>query len=125
MNNIEDNLQQDCFIWFNNTYCLKHHIPRFCIFSVPNGGLRTKTEAKRLKQTGLRAGVSDLIIVLDEIVLFMELKTETGTQSDEQIEFENIVTNLNHKYYLVRTLDQFKQIIINEINTYTNTLSRR
>jgi hypothetical protein len=117
MNNIEDNLQQDCYIWFNNTYCLKHNNPRFCVFSVPNGGLRTKTEAKRLKQTGLKSGVSDLIIVLYSKIIFIELKTETGKQSNEQIQFENIVTNLNHKYYLVRTLEQFKKIIINEINT--------
>ena len=114
MNNIEDNLQQDCVIWFNNNYCLKFQNPQYCIFSVPNGGLRTKTEAKILKQTGLKAGVSDLIIVLNSKVLFCELKTEIGTQSDEQKEFEKIVTLLNHKYYLIRTLEQFKEMIYNE-----------
>ena len=113
----EDNLQQKIYVWFNNNYCLKHHNNRFMIFSVPNGGTRNVIEAKKLKATGLLAGVSDLIIVLDGKVLFIELKNENGIQSNTQKDFEARVTNLNHNYYLVRSLDQFKQIIENEIKS--------
>jgi hypothetical protein len=37
--------------------------PHVLIFAIPNGGLRTKTEAARLKWTGTLAGVPDLAIV--------------------------------------------------------------
>lgn len=107
----EDKIQQDIVIWFNNNYCLKHHAPRCSIFSVPNGGTRNKLEAIKLKSTGMKAGVSDLIVVMPEIVLFVEVKTETGKQSDKQKEFEIIISKLGFKYYLVRSLDEFKIII--------------
>jgi tellurite resistance-related uncharacterized protein len=100
--------------WFKNTFCLKHHKPRYEIFSVPN---EATYKNNQFKATGVRAGVSDLIIVLDGKVLFVELKDGNNTQSEEQIDFENLVTNLNHKYYLVRSLDQFKTIIENEIKS--------
>ena len=112
----EEKLQQSCVIWFNNNYCLKHHNPQYCIFSVPNGGLRTKREAMKLKLTGLRAGVSDLIVVLNKKVLFIELKIEDGRQSIVQFEFDNIVKKLNHKYYLIYSLEEFKNAIEYELS---------
>ena len=60
-----------------------------------------------LKATGLLAGVSDLIIVIDK-VYFIELKTEIGIQSDKQIEFETTITNLGHNYIVIRSFDEFK-----------------
>ena len=38
-------------------------IRRVCYWAVPNGGKRSKSEAKRLKSEGVRAGVPDLTIV--------------------------------------------------------------
>lgn len=107
---MEDKLQQQIVIWFRNNYCLKHHNPRYQIFSVPNGGTRNKIEAIKLKSTGLLAGVSDLIVVMDRII-FVEVKTPTGKQSPKQKDFENIVKDLGYEYYLVRSLDEFKTII--------------
>jgi hypothetical protein len=111
MKTSEDKLQQNIFIWFNNNFCLKTQNPRYYIFSVPNGGSRHIAEAVKLKATGMRAGVSDLIVVLDSKVLFIELKIEKGIQSDKQKEFQEIVTNLNHKYKIIRSLDEFKNFI--------------
>jgi hypothetical protein len=102
----EDRIQQDIYRWFNNTYCLKHHNPRYCIFSVPNGGTRNKREAMKLKSTGLKSGVSDLIVVMDQII-FVEVKTDVGVQSEKQKDFEKIVTSLGYKYLLVRSLNEF------------------
>lgn len=101
-------LQSKIVEYFRNNYCLAYHKPRYCIFSVPNGGTRNKAEAMTLKATGLLAGVSDLIIVMDK-VYFIELKTEIGIQSDKQIEFETTITNLGHNYILIRSFDEFKQ----------------
>ena len=108
---IEDKLQAQIYAWYNNTYCLTHHNPRHMIFSVPNGGLRSKIEAMKMKSTGLLAGVSDLIIVRPGETLFIELKTDTGVQSKEQKEFQNRIELLGFSYYLVRSLQEFQQII--------------
>jgi hypothetical protein len=58
------------------------------IFSIPNGGLRDKRTAMLMKSTGLLSGASDLIVIHFGVVLFVELKTETGIQSAEQKAFE-------------------------------------
>ena len=107
----ENVLQADIVQWFRNNYCLKHHNPRCLIFSVPNGGTRNKIEAGTLKATGLLAGVSDLIVVLPNRILFLELKTETGQQSDSQVEFSCIISVLGFEYYVIRSIDEFKNII--------------
>ena len=108
----EDNLQAQIVKYFNNTYCLKHHSPRCSIFSVPNGGFRNKIEAMKLVSTGMRAGVSDLIVLMPNRCIFVELKTEKGVQSDNQKEFEQTVNALGFEYYLVRSLETFKSIIL-------------
>jgi hypothetical protein len=64
------------------------------------------------------AGVSDLIVVLNGKTIFVELKTETGIQSEKQKEFETKVKQLNQEYYLIRSLEQFK----NEIERQNRTI---
>lgn len=103
----ESRIQFEIFRYFNNTYCLKHHQPRYFIFSVPNES-KSRQETMVKKSMGLRSGVSDLIIVLPDIVLFIEVKTDTGRQSETQKDFQKTVENLNHNYLLVRSLEDFK-----------------
>ena len=112
MKNDEDILQAEIVKWYNNTYCLKFHSTPGVIFSVPNGGNRNKVEAMKFKATGLMAGVSDLIVILPTgLLLFIEIKTPNNTQQPNQIEFENIVNKLGFQYHIIRSLDQFKQLI--------------
>ena len=106
----EAKIQQEIVIWFNNTYCLKFHDPQYCIFSVPNDS-ESKEETMRKKATGLKAGVSDLIVLLPGKTLFIEVKTPTGTQSESQKEFQSHVERLGFKYFLVRNLEEFQQIM--------------
>ena len=107
----ESKIQQQIFIWFNNNFCLKHHNPRSIIWSVPNGGTRNKIEAIILKATGLLPGVSDLILIHLGKVVFVEVKTPIGKQSVQQIDFEQRIKNNGFEYHLVRSLDEFKQIL--------------
>lgn len=107
MNN-EDLIQQKIVIWYKNEY---QRFGKGLIFSIPNGGTRNVIEAKKLKATGMMAGVSDLIILHNSKTLFVELKTETGKQSDKQIEFEKRVTDLGYKYKLIRNLKEFQSWI--------------
>lgn len=103
--NLEDRLQQKCVIWFKNNYQMHG---KGLIFSVPNGGTRNIIEAKKLKETGLMAGVADLIVLYPNgKTYFIELKTDTGKQSDKQIEFEKRVTELGFEYKLIRSLEEF------------------
>jgi hypothetical protein len=111
----EDILQAKVFKWFHNTYCTATKTPKYCIFAVPNGGYRTTKEAMKLKATGVVSGVSDLIVVLKNKTLYVELKTATGKQSPDQLRFQTTVEALGHKYYLVRTLEQFQEIIKSEL----------
>lgn len=66
---------------------------------------------------GVRSGVSDLIVLLKEKVLFIELKNEVGKQRENQKDFETLVQKLGFNYYLIRTLEEFKTIIENEIKS--------
>ena len=105
----ESKIQQEIVIWFRNNYCLKMSNPKCTIFSVPNER-NNKKEMMFMKATGLLSGVSDLICIIPNKVLFIECKDEKGRQQPNQIEFEKTVTALGFKYYLVRSLDEFKNI---------------
>ncbi|MBC7524810.1 MAG: VRR-NUC domain-containing protein [Flavobacterium sp.] len=100
----EAQLQQQMVIEFRNNY-------KGLIFAVPNGGSRNPIEAKNLKLTGSLAGVSDLIVIQQNRIIFVEVKIEKGIQSDAQIKFQNNVELLGFDYFLVRSLEEFKAIL--------------
>ena len=110
---MENNIQQSIVTYFNNTYCLKHHNPRSIIFSVPNGSNRSMQEAIMLKATGLLSGVSDLILIHNGRVVFIEVKQPTKKQQPSQIDFQNRVSNLGFEYQIIRSLEEFKNFITN------------
>lgn len=106
----ENKIQQEVVMWFRNNFCTTKNNPKYVIFSVPNEGTNQKEQMYK-KSIGMMSGVSDLIVVLENKVLFIECKDERGKQSDSQIEFENTVTNLGHEYFVVRSLEGFKELI--------------
>ena len=106
----ESKIQQEITVFFRNNYCLKFHDPRCAIFSVPNERSNVK-EQMRMIATGLMSGVSDLICVLPNKVLFIEVKDAKGRQSPKQKEFQKTVELLGFEYHLVRSLEDFQEII--------------
>ena len=62
------------------------------LFAVPNGGLRSKSEAARLKASGVKAGVPDIFLAVPKggyAGLFIEMKVgknKTRKDQDEWIE---------------------------------------
>ena len=106
----EDKLQQSIYLWYQNTYVIKDK--RCMILSIPNGGLRDKATAITMKATGLYKGAADLLVVYRGWVGFVELKTETGTQSPEQRQFEVHCIEAGLPYKLVRCLAEFQQLIL-------------
>ena len=99
---LEGATQQACVTWFRLAY------PRYVIFSVPNGGSRNAKEAANLKREGALAGVSDLIIVADRAVMFVEMKTPENKQQKTQIEFQHNVERLGHTYVVCHSLNEFQ-----------------
>ena len=100
----EDQIQAKIIIYYRNQF-------KGLIFSCPNGGTRNILEAKKLKATGLLAGVADLIILKPNAeTIFVEVKIEKGVQSDVQKLFEKKVTDLGFKYYLVRSFEEFLKL---------------
>lgn len=108
MEKTENKLQQEMFIWFNNNYTVKG----LGIFSsIPNDSKDAK-EQMRKKATGMKVGHSDFNVYLPNgKTIFFEVKTQKGKQSEHQKRFESEINNLGFKYYLVRTLEEFKQKI--------------
>jgi hypothetical protein len=113
MKHNESKLQIACVKWFKLQY------PMYIIFSIPNGGRRTLTEAKILKAEGTLAGVADLFLMYgnkDFNGLFIEMKFNTGKQTDTQIAFERKCKIFNYKYELCYSFSDFQNLINNYIN---------
>jgi hypothetical protein len=103
----ENRIQQECYMWFHNTY---PHL-RGLLFAVPNGGARSITEGKLFKQTGVVAGVSDMILLYDATPYCFELKTILGSQSQKQKEWQAKVESQFISYYVIRSLNEFQTIV--------------
>ena len=101
----ESAIQAEIYKWFHNSYCLPHHNPQHCIFAVPN------QNQHRLVNIGVRAGIPDMIVIISGTFYFFELKDEKGKQSQAQKDFERYCSVNFIPYYLVRTLEEFQNII--------------
>jgi hypothetical protein len=75
---------------------------------VPNEATRSNSKFVGM---GVLGGVSDLILVLQNKVIFVELKTHKGIQSEKQKEFEVKILELGNQYIVIRSLDEFKKLI--------------
>lgn len=123
----EDNLQSACAIYFNNTYCLKHHDNRGMVFQIPNESatklamtLKAKGMNKKIidetlsmllqvmRSMGFLDGVSDTIILYKGIVHFVEFKLPGNNQQDNQVQFQQRVEAMGFPYHIMRSLEQFK-----------------
>jgi hypothetical protein len=96
----EENIQKEII-----NYCKLNNILIFC---VPNEATRNNSKFIGM---GVLAGVSDLILVLQNRVIFVELKNHKGIQSEKQKAFESKVDNLGHQYIIIRSIDEFKKLI--------------
>ncbi len=86
---------------------------------VPNGGLRSKATAGKLKGQGVKAGVADLFLPFGRDGwhgLYIEMKRPDGKgkQSKDQKEFEEHCHTESYLYVVCNTAGE----AINEIQTY-------
>lgn len=108
----EHKLQSTCVRWFRTQYPAL----RESLFAVPNGGMRNKATAARLKAEGVVPGVSDLLLLYPAgtyHALCIEMKTPKGRQSEAQKQWQATVEKAGYRYALCRTLDDFITTIKN------------
>ena len=109
----ESKIQQAVVRWFRLQY------PKYIIAAVPNGGYRNTKEAAIMQREGILAGFSDLMIIAQHNVLFVEMKTKDGLQSDKQKEFQNKVSRLGFEYIICRSFEQSVLAIERWLNVVT------
>ena len=117
---IESEIQQSCVKWFAD------QCQPYWLFSVKNsskmGGKKVKgkngkeipLEAIIAKREGLRKGVADLQLLYgngEHYSLFLEIKTNVGTQSKDQKDFEAYCNQNKFRYEIIRSLDQFIRVV--------------
>lgn len=98
-----------------NKYCLYNKINFYSINnnSVPPviNGLYNRDfaikQAMRQKSMGLKKGVADGFVIINNKVIFIEFKVGNGKQSPEQQQFELICKDNNIEYYIIKTLQDF------------------
>lgn len=122
---MESKLQIACVKWFDLSY---PHL-KMNLFSIPSEGARTPMNGARMKAQGRRAGVADMLLTVVKQTaetettvtfecagLFIEFKADKGKQSENQIAFEKAVTTTGYKYVIIRTFDEFKNLIEDYLN---------
>jgi len=84
------------------------------VFMVPNdaAGKTNMAKAGRMKAMGLRAGISDLIVMsADGRAHFLEVKTATGVLSPAQIRFSELCIKKGWKYEVCRSVNEAMDIV--------------
>lgn len=77
------------------------------VYAIPNGGFRLFHEARRLKDTGVRAGICDLVFLAPVgATYWLEMKTMSkGSRlSDEQEGFKNYCLRSGHNWGMARSV---------------------
>lgn len=108
----ESYIQQECVRWFR----LQYREFEKLLFATPNQALRSPRNASRMKAEGMVAGVADLVLLVSRggyNALCIEVKTEKGRQSPSQREWQQAVEKHGSKYVIVRSVDQFIELINN------------
>ena len=90
--------QRQLVSWFRKTY------PGVRIFAIPNGGMRNKTTAMKLKAEGVSPGVPDLFI--PAWALWIEMKRQRGgSVSFEQKDWHAYLVSIGHKVLIAKGFD--------------------
>ena len=75
-------------------------------------------------QQGFSRGMPDLLLYLPNgKVLNMELKTDKGKQSADQVDVQNRLTKLGHNYYVIRTVYEAFNAIAKHTEVYDRTFA--
>lgn len=93
----EDTEQINVVTWAN--WNVSRHPELKWLHHIPNGGSRNKMEAVKLKQMGVKAGVSDLCLPYPKGIycgLYIEMKYGDNRQQESQKEFLEDMAEAGH-----------------------------
>jgi VRR-NUC domain len=96
--------------------------PGLYYLAIPNGGARHIAVARKLKSEGVKAGVPDLQILLEEgRTAWLELKVKGGSLSPDQRLFRDVARKLGHPWAMAKTLDEASSFL-REIGALRNDI---
>ena len=96
-------------------WCMMSGYPYNKIFAVENEGATTPQAGARAKKMGKRSGVSDLLLLVPRGQYFglaLEMKSLTGTMSDNQKAFAEFVQSKGYCFECCHGADQARAAII-------------
>lgn len=102
----EDRLQYDCYTWFHSEF---PELRGLLCYNLNNS--RNKIQAMMDKGKGLQKGRADMVFYYKGVATMIEFKTPTGTQEPDQRIWQTKIEAAGFKYYLIKTLEDFQQII--------------
>lgn len=86
--------------------------PELIRLAIPNGGMRHPIVGRMLKAEGLLPGSPDLVWAMEQArVLWMELKSENGSLSDEQIGMHFKLRELGHTVEVAYSFDEAMDLL--------------
>jgi hypothetical protein len=80
------------------------------IFAINNNSVN-RIKGAMNRSMGVIPGVADMVLLIRGGVVWIEWKTPDGKQSKEQVQFQKTVESLGHRYFIVRSDLEFREII--------------
>lgn len=103
----EIKLQAECTTWFQNEMPKFRRRWRRVKNETDVKGRQGMILGQLNKATGIVRGTWDSFFIVEPIV-WLEFKTDTGSLSKEQIEFQEMGYEVGWKFVVIRSLSQFK-----------------
>ena len=128
MNQIESQMQQDAMKEIEHIFKMRYYdhtvnlvdknkkeTQYSVIFHCPNGGQRNVREGAKFKRMGVKSGIPDLIVPINNgkhNQLWIEIKQGKGSQEDNQQEWERVCPILNIRYEICRTKNEIVDLVL-------------
>lgn len=106
----EHKIQASCVRWFRLQYPQLRNI----LFAIPNAARRSARNGAYMKEEGMLAGVSDLILLKSNRfygALCIEMKRPGEYQKPIQKEWQKAVESVGNKYVVCRSLEEFIAVV--------------
>lgn len=104
----EEQFHVACYKWWKTS--MYRFTDDKMLFSVNNNS-HDRREGAKQQAKGVVPGVSDFVLIVPHFVYFIELKLPTGTQSQDQKDFQKALIARGHIYFIVRTLTEFIDLV--------------
>lgn len=102
----ETRLHQDMYIKVHNERPFLRGL-----FCYNNNNSYNRREGAKNRSLGIQPGRSDFVLYWNSVAYMIEVKTPEGSQSEKQIEWENLIKQQGFDYIIVRSVDELLKII--------------